>query len=184
MTACRHAIKVATASGMNPFHQLNSVIKMKIIAALMVALASLPAVSHAENMAVTGKIGTLGYGAELNMGFSDSVTGRVGFNTFTYKYNANSNQVNYDFKLQLQTASALADWYPFSGSFRASGGLLYNNNKATLNAKPGAAGYTINGVPYTAAEIGSLQGEMSFNTVAPYLGIGWGNPVAKGRAGA
>lgn len=156
---------------------------MKIISAVLVALALLPAVSHAENMAVTGKIGTLGYGAELNMGFSDSLTGRVGFNTFTYKYNGNSNQVNYDFKLQLQTVSALADWYPFSGSFRTSGGLLYNNNKMTFNAVPGAAGYIIgnNPTPYTAAEVGSLQGTMAFNKVAPYLGIGWGNPVAKGK---
>lgn len=154
---------------------------MKNIAAALVALALLPAVSHAENMAVTGKLGTLGAGAELNMGFSDSLTGRIGFNTYTHNYNSNSNQVNYDFKLQLQTVSALADWYPFAGSFRASGGLFYNNNKATLNAKPGTGGYTINGVNYTAAEIGSLHGEMSFNTVAPYLGIGWGNPVAKDK---
>lgn len=154
---------------------------MKTIAAALVALALLPAVSHAENMAVTGKIGTLGAGAELNMGFSDSLTGRVGFNAYTHNYNANSNQVNYDFKLQLQTVSALADWYPFSGGFRASGGLFYNNNKVGLNAKPSGGTYTVGPTTYNAADVGSLQGEMSFNTVAPYIGIGWGNPVAKGK---
>ncbi|MEO8333080.1 MAG: hypothetical protein ABI479_11665 [Gallionella sp.] len=132
-------------------------------------------------MAVTGKIGTLGIGAELNMGFSDSVTGRIGFNSFTRNYNANSNQVNYDFKLQLQTVSGLADWYPFSGSFRTSGGLFYNNNKVGLNAKPSGGTYTIGATTYNAADVGSLQGEMSFNTVAPYIGIGWGNPVAKDK---
>ena len=153
---------------------------MKNIAAALVTLALLPAVSHAENMAVTGKLGTLGAGAELNMGFSDSLTGRVGFNTYTHNYNANSNQVNYDFKLQLQTVTALADWYPFSGGFRASGGLFYNNNKISLGANPSGS-LTINGFTYAPGEVGSLQGTVAFNKVAPYLGIGWGNPVAKGK---
>ena len=131
---------------------------------------------------ITGKIGTLGYGAELNFGLSDSIGARIGLNAYTYKYNDNSNQVNYDFKLQLQTVSALADWYPFSGSFRASGGLLYNNNKVSMTALPASGTtYTINGVSYTTTQISSLQGEMTFNKVAPYLGIGWGNPVAKDK---
>lgn len=154
---------------------------MEKITALMVALVAFPAVCHAENMAVTGKIGTLGAGAELNMGISESVTSRIGFNSFTYNYNANSNQVNYDFKLRLQTVSALADWYPFSGSFRASGGLLYNNNKVSYGAKPTGGTYTIGPNIYNAADVGSLQGEMAFNKVAPYIGIGWGNPVAKNK---
>ncbi|MEO8333081.1 MAG: FecR family protein [Gallionella sp.] len=131
-----------------------------------------------SGIALTGKIGTLGYGAELNYGFSDSLSARVGLNAYTYKYNGNSSSVNYDFKLELQTVSALADWYPFEGGFRTSAGLLYNNNKVSLGALPIGGNYTINGVTYTSAQIGSLQGEMSFNTVAPYLGIGWGNPVA------
>jgi hypothetical protein len=128
--------------------------------------------------ALTGKIGTLGLGAELNLGISENVNARFGVNGYTYKYNANSSTVNYDFNLQLQTISAIADWYPFSGGFRTSGGLFYNNNKFSLTGKPTGGNYVINGTPYTSSQIGSLQAAMTFNTVAPYLGIGWGNPVA------
>lgn len=134
-----------------------------------------------SGIGLTARIGTLGYGAELNFGSSDSFSARIGLNAYTYKYNATSSEVNYDFKLQLQTVSALADWYPFAGRFRTSGGLFYNNNKATLNAVPGAGGYTINGVPYTSAQVGSMQGSLAFNKAAPYIGIGWGNPVAKDK---
>ncbi|MDH4233776.1 MAG: FecR domain-containing protein [Gallionella sp.] len=129
-------------------------------------------------MGLTGKIGTLGTGAELNFGISDSISARVGLNSYTYKYNDNASTVNYDFKLQLQTVSALADWYPFSGSFRTSAGVLYNNNKVTLDAIPSATGYNINGTTYTTTQIGSMQGTLSFSKAAPYLGVGWGNPVA------
>lgn len=134
-----------------------------------------------SGMGLTGKIGTLGYGAELNFGISDRVSTRVGLNNYTYKYNANSSGVNYDFKLQLQTVTALADWYPFAGSFRTSVGLLYDNNKVSLSANPTGGTYMINGVAYTSAQVGSLQGTMSFNKIAPYLGIGWGNPAAKDK---
>jgi hypothetical protein len=129
----------------------------------------------------TGKIGTLGLGAELNYGLSDSFSTRVGLNTFSYNRNAKSSQVDYDFKMQLQTLSALADWYPFAGGFRTSIGLLYDNNKISLSAIPTAGNYIINGVSYTTADIGSLQGTMTFNKIAPYFGIGWGNPVSKGK---
>ena len=134
-----------------------------------------------SGIGLTGKIGTLGYGAELSFGFTDRIATRIGLNAYTYKRNADSGTVNYDFKLQLQTASVLADWYPFAGSFRTSGGVFYNKNKFGLDAKPTGGSYTINGATYSTTQISSLQGTLSFNKVAPYFGIGWGNPVAKDK---
>jgi hypothetical protein len=134
-----------------------------------------------SDLAVTGKIGTLGLGAELDLGLTDSLGARIGLNAFTYKYNATSSTVNYDFNLQMQTVSALADWYPFEGSFRTSAGVMYNNNKVSLGGLPTGGTYTINGNPYSSNAISSLQGDMSFNKVAPYIGIGWGNPAAKNK---
>ncbi|HSN39701.1 MAG TPA: FecR family protein [Burkholderiales bacterium] len=139
------------------------------------------AANSRSDVGLTGKIGTLGYGLELNLGLSDSVSARLGINAFSYKYNATSSTVNYDFKLQLRSASALADWYPFEGSFRTSAGVLYNDNKVSLDALPTGGTYTINGTTYAASDVGSMQGTMTFNKVAPYFGIGWGNPVAKNK---
>lgn len=149
----------------------------KIIA--LCACAVLPAFSHADGLAVSGKLGTLGLGIEATKAFSDSITGRIGLNGYNYHKSAVESGIEYDFKLKWQTLSALADWYPWQGSFRASAGLMYNNNKLGLAAKPSAGGYTINNVSYTAAQIGSLDGAIKFNNAAPYLGIGWGNPVAQ-----
>lgn len=133
-------------------------------------------------MAMSGKVGTLGLGADLIMG-NNNFSGRIGLNKLDYKYNGSTNTVDFDFNLHLQTISALADWYPFEGSFRISGGLFGNNNKIEMNAIPGAgAVYTINNVTYQASSaVSSLRGRVSFNSSAPYLGIGWGNPVAKGK---
>jgi hypothetical protein len=137
--------------------------------------------SSRSGVAVVGKISSLGLGAELDLGLTDSLGARIGFNAFNYNYNTTSGSVNYDFKLKLQTISALADWYPFQGSFRTSAGLMYNNNKVSLGGQPTGGNYIINGTSYSSTQVGSLQGDMSFNKVAPYIGIGWGNPAARGK---
>jgi hypothetical protein len=134
-----------------------------------------------SGVGVTGKIGTLGYGAELNIAFSDNFGARLGYNALTYNYNTDRSSVNYDSKLQLKTVSILADWYPAAGSFRASGGLVYNNNQANLTGVPTSGTFTINGATYNATDVASLKGTVSFANVAPYLGIGWGNPVQNGK---
>ena len=129
----------------------------------------------------TGKIGTLGYGAELSLGMSDSITARAGFNTYVYKYNSNSSALNYDVKLRLKTASAIVDWYPTEGGYHISGGFFYNRNIGSFWANPSGGNYTINSVTYAASSVGSLKGTMTFNKVAPYIGMGWGNPVARDK---
>lgn len=139
------------------------------------------AVGHAvaDDFAVSGKLGTLGLGVEVTKSFSESITGRVGLNGSNYNKTGTESGVEYDFKLKLQTVSALADWYPWQGAFRGTVGLVYNNNKMDFSAKPSSGNYTINDKSYTAAEVGSLNGGIKFDNVAPYIGIGWGNPVAK-----
>ena len=134
-----------------------------------------------SDLSVTGKISTLGLGAELDIALTGSLGARIGLNSYSYQYNANSSTVNYDFNMKLQTVSALADWYPFdNSSFRTSVGVMYNNNKVSLVGQPTQGIYTINGTNYSAGATGnisSVQGEVTFNKVAPYIGIGWGKPA-------
>ena len=154
---------------------------MKKLAMLGVVMALFPLASQAEGLAVTGKVGTLGMGLELTKGYSDQFSARLGFNTFNYNTNMTKSSVNYDFKMQLQTFSALADWYPLHGGFRATTGLYYDNNKLSLIGRPTGGTYTIGGTTYAAGDVGSMNGAVSFKKVAPYLGFGWGNPAEHGK---
>ncbi len=51
---------------------------------------------------------------------------------------------------------------------------MYNGNNFDVTAKPTNRAFDFNGVSYAAAYVGSVTGEVNFNTIAPYLGIGWG----------
>jgi hypothetical protein len=147
----------------------------------LLCVLTFPIVAYAGDIAASAKVSTLGLGLEVTESISDSFTGRVGLNGFDYKYSGTESDVDYDVKLKLQSVSLLADWYPWQGAFRTSVGLMYNNNKFSLNAKPSGGTYTINGVVYPAADVGSMHGDVTFNKIAPYIGIGWGNPVEKAK---
>ncbi|MDA8365139.1 MAG: hypothetical protein M0Z84_15325 [Gammaproteobacteria bacterium] len=133
--------------------------------------------------AVDAHVGTLGYGLGLTFPLENhTLEGRILFNTLDYNHSKTYDSIDYDGNLRLRSAGALLDWYPFHGVFRLSGGLLYNGNKVDLTAVPNAGGtYTINGNTYSATQVGSLTGTMDFNSVSPYLGIGFGNSLHNGR---
>lgn len=147
---------------------------------LFLLAALLPGAAAAEGVGLTGKVGMLGWGAELTAPISESWNGRIGLNRFSRSASQTESDVDYDVKLKLQTFSALADWHPFQGGFRMSLGLMYNKNQLDMVGQPTAGStYELDGVDYTAAEVGTLTGKLSFNKTAPYVGIGWGNAVAK-----
>lgn len=147
---------------------------------VLVLMALFSTVVNAEGLVLSGKVGTLGMGLELSQEYSDSFIGRLGFNTSEYNASGNKNTFEYDSKMQLQTVSAMVDWYPMHSAFRATTGLYYNS-KLSFTAKPPGGPYTIGGTNLTAAEMSSMQGSVSYNQVAPYIGLGWGNPTAQGR---
>lgn len=135
-------------------------------------------------LGVTGRIGTLGIGIDVTKSFSPQLDARLGINFGTIKVNQEESGIKYDANLNLSSIQLLGDVYPIGGSnFRLTGGLLSNNNKFSLNATPTNGTLKINGTDYPAAAVGSLTGEIkSANSIAPYLGIGFGKPANSGLA--
>ncbi len=150
---------------------------MKKIVLVIAAFALSPAFALADTT-VNGKISTLGLGAEAAFPVTSSVDARIGINSYNYNFNKSTNSnglaTNYNGKLDLQSLQALADWHPMEGSFRVSGGLVYNNNKFSLTALPSAGQVSVGGTNYTIGAGQSVNAAVDFNKVAPYLGIGWG----------
>ncbi|NOQ30432.1 MAG: hypothetical protein GQ570_04820 [Helicobacteraceae bacterium] len=126
------------------------------------------------------KAGSIGGGLEVTTPILESLNLRVGLTGFNYSTNKKEQDIEYDMKLDLLMFNLMADYYPFESSqFRLSGGAMYNNNTLKMTGKPSAAGFEINGVTYTSADVSNIDAEVDFNKFAPYLGIGWGDAVKK-----
>jgi len=132
--------------------------------------------------AVMGKVSTLGLGVEGIGAISPNFNGRVGVNYFDFGIDTEQSNINYDADLQLLSVAAMIDWFPSSKSgFHLTTGLLYNNNRVDATAQSTET-LDIAGIEFPLSAVGQLEGELTFpNTIAPYLGIGYGNPVRQGR---
>jgi len=138
--------------------------------------------AQAGGLAIAAKASTLGAGVELTTNVVPMLMNvRLQLNGFNYNKTITDTQVTYDGNLKLFTAGAIADIYPFAGKFRISGGLYYNGNKVDITGRPALGGtFTFNGVTYTSAQVGTVNGTIDFNNFAPYLGIGWGDAISSG----
>lgn len=149
---------------------------------LLLALL-VPAAALAESdVALTGKVGTLGFGADLNLRLTDSAVLRFGGNAYNWYADTTEDDIEYEAKYRTRTVSLIGDFFPIQDSiFRISVGLFYNGNKLDMTAEPdGTTGtYEIGDNTYNATDVGKLKGELTFNKTAPYIGVGWGNPFAK-----
>jgi len=153
----------------------------KTIIAIAIFLFAFSTTGYAQSNSLGLKASTLGLGLEAEKSFLDSIGGRIGVNYFTYSYSGTEDDIEYDFDLNLMSLSALLDWHPFQGSFRISGGAIYNNNDLEANAKKSAT-LKIGDSTYTEAQIGTLKGKVDFNDVAPYLGLGLDTSFGKDKS--
>ena len=148
-------------------------------AALIVCIA-VTGPAAAANAAWTADLGTTGIGihATLPIAPAYGIEARLGTNYLRgYKFNKNTAQVAYDFKASLRTVDALLDWHPLRTGFRLTGGLVYNSNAINGVGVPSRiTTFSFENGSYSTTQAGRLIGRINFDTVAPYLGIGWSMP--------
>lgn len=153
------------------------------VAALCLAVATAHASQSAfSNVAVGLGIGTDGVGVVAT---TSVIPGRLnvnlGVSDFSHSFSFNADDSRYHADLRLGAVPLTLSFYPFGGNFSVDAGAFINLNRASITGIPQADGtYTINGHVYTGSEVGSVTGATHFNQVAPYVGIGWGNPLAGG----
>ncbi|MDP3651995.1 MAG: hypothetical protein Q8R67_09965 [Rhodoferax sp.] len=148
------------------------------IAQLALVLGALPVAALAgDTGTVYTQLGTNGLGIGYAASVSDDWAVRGQYNTMKQSFSGDVGDFgsgsSLDVKIDFNSLQLVGDWYPMGEGFRVSGGVVFNNNKITLNGTG-----SVNNGPQTAvtAEIKMSDG------VAPYLGIGYSTKpkVAKG----
>lgn len=136
-----------------------------LIAAFLVALAT---ATQAAGIGV--RAGTTGVGADLGWGVMPTLGARVGLSGMKFDADVESDGVRYDAAVKLANLGGLLDWSPL-GPFRITAGLIATGNRLDVTSNNA----TINGNTYDLA--GTVKPGRS---VAPYLGVGYGNVWTKG----
>jgi hypothetical protein len=135
--------------------------------------------AHAAGIGI--RAGTTGIGADIGWAVAPTLSARVGYSGLNWNRDINTDNVRYDGKLKLSNLSGLLDFSPVPGPFRITGGVIYDHNRYDVNGQPSGGSFTLNGTTYSAADVGSLSGQVKpGRRLAPYLGVGWGNVAGAG----
>ena len=155
---------------------------MKKIILLFTLGFFLPLSAQAQSTGATVDIdvhaSTLGLGAGFSVPYTENISARLNLNKYSYTYQTTSDNVKYDASLKLESIGLLADWHLFSGVTHLTGGVIFNNNEIGMTATPVGI-YIFNGMNYTPLEVGTATATVTFDKVAPYLGIGWSGRASK-----
>lgn len=119
----------------------------------------------------------LGYAQPVNEGFT--LRGDI-YTLGSRSKSTVEEGINYDGKYKLQRVALLADWFPFAGSFRFTGGATFNTFKITLDASGAGGSITIGDRTYATTAADGLKVDVKFPNTTPYLGIGWGHQTGSG----
>jgi len=144
----------------------------------LLASFSVQAENSPGGVSIGVRASTLGVGLEANKAYGEHLNFRLAYHYFETSEEVNDGSTLYTGDLELSNGGLFTDWHPWTSGFRLTGGVMLNNNEVTLQAKPQAATIDIGGTQYNISG-GRLDGRIDFDTVAPYLGLGWGRAVAR-----
>ena len=104
----------------------------------------------------------------------------MGAEYFTISHSISTGGVDYHGTFNPESYALLADLYPFDFGLRVTAGGMVNRNQISLSAVPSGP-TSIGNAVYTPAQIGRLDGSVTFRDLAPYAGIGYTS--GRGRRG-
>lgn len=133
--------------------------------------------------AIAARAGTTGFGGELAVSLTDQFGLRASLAGGSVTRNITESGVRYEGRWKFGTTMALADFHPGGGRFRLSAGFAYNDNRFEGNARGSSGTVDINGRTYNIADIGSLDGTLSYKKAVPYFGVGWGTAAKSAGSG-
>lgn len=146
-----------------------------------------PLPPYQRGFAVMLSAGSAGGGVAVGYSITPQLAARLGVNMFNFSGDLKSGkdtddiQIGFDYKLKLQNANLMLDFYPFKrAGIRLTGGVFYNRNQITFYGKP-TKDVKFNDITFTIAEVGTLDGRADFQKIAPYVGLGFGNPYTRHR---
>ena len=140
------------------------------------------AYAQESGWAVVAKIGTEGIGADLHRQIVPNLLNfRIGGSFFPYSRDFSESDIDYEGELRLAAVPVLLDLYPFKNWFRLEGGLMINFNEVRATAVPRQGQISIGDNTYPADLFGQLKGEVKFSRASPYFGLGFSNPIKKGK---
>ncbi|MCF2946660.1 hypothetical protein L0668_00945 [Paraglaciecola aquimarina] len=139
---------------------------------------------QSAGVGISLKGSTLGPGLEFDYRINPNFNIRLQANSYSYDDTFEEDGIDYNGEIDLSTYGVLADWRPFSGTFRVTGGVYSNSNELRGSAlSDGTEIFEIGDQEYRGSQSDPLLVNTSValgSGSAGYFGLGWGNSEPSG----
>lgn len=140
-----------------------------------------PASAQRRGVAVSIQASTLGPSAGVHVRATDALHVRLrgSYLPYSHREQVDDNDVTAEARadVTLGGPEVRAEWHPFGTAFHVSGGLLLNVTEATADIVPTEPYEYSDTKTFSPEKLGSLSGRASYPTLAPYLGLGFGDAL-------
>ena len=141
-----------------------------------------PQTDNPKTWSIVPHVSTLGIGGSLVGKINPHLNGRVGINAFGFDLDYEETRGSYDSEVNLFNVTTALDYYPFKKSgFHTSLGVVYSNNNADgVASASDVFDVNLGGFIFGIDDLVDLNADVETSrNFAPYLGIGWGNPISR-----
>jgi hypothetical protein len=165
--------------GASPAVPSRSSVQVAVLGAVAALCAAAPALAQdsarrpdASQNSIALKVGALGLGLEYSRSFGDRLAVRGAVYGAEIGFDGDEGDIEYESDLIWDSFSLGVDFHPGEGPFRLTGGYLNNDNRIEASSTP-ITSEEIGDSDYTAAQIGTLNGLVTFDESAAFGGVGW-----------
>lgn len=157
--------------------------RWRLVTLLLAALCAFPAGARADSfdpVSFGAQVSTLGYGITLERPLLFDLSARVATGALSASESGTISSNTWEGTFRENNVLAAADWRPYGGRWRLSGGLLFGSDHVDYVAQPNGGEYDLNGRLYAVSAAGAVTGNVSYARPALYLGVGGGTGLFKG----
>src|SRR5690606_25148795 len=133
--------------------------KTLIAASAVIMLVPASVSAQTIGVGVAARAGSLGFGGEVAVNVSRYFGVRGGIGAMPLSYTGDVEDVRYRIESASPISNVGVDFYPGFFDLRLGGGLMFISNPTTFDARY-TGSVTINGEPYSDADVGELTGDL------------------------
>lgn len=153
--------------------------------ALALALAAVPAAASADlfsSVSYGAHVGTTGIGLTLEKPILYDFSVRLTTNNLSVSQSMLYDNQPYASTNKYQNFGVIADFRPYAGRWRISGGLLFGSDYVRNTLRAGGSSVNVGGSVYPTAGAGNVTSTVHFDRPTIYAGVGTGTGLIRGTA--
>ncbi|MDQ6942378.1 MAG: hypothetical protein M3169_07650 [Candidatus Eremiobacteraeota bacterium] len=154
-------------------------------ASISLALLGMPAAARADlfSSVSTGvHVSTIGHGITLEKPLLYDFSVRITTGTLSVSDQSTYDTTSYTTTTRFSNVGVIADYRPYGGRYRISGGLVFGNDRIDNVARDAAGMIRVGNGLYPVSGTGTVSARVRFDRPSLYAGVGTGTGLIRGLA--